>query len=292
MPLGPVIEGIKHMAHRIRRALSKIVPLVAVQGFLYGLSVIGGNTSLYIPIMAIAIPEAIILGRALLDTDDRDSRREKFADDAHARVATRAEMQAGDALTRPAQPSQSFDPALQAQVTRVREYQRELTRLAGQPQPALRAERLKALCGQFDGWIKDVDSMALRVQTLRNSPLVKTDMQAVPEAIRKITTQLVNEKDPRVRQSLEQTLIARQSQLQSLEKLQSTARNAEVQLESTVASLGAIYSQALANQGTSQVADYRHLAADVDERVRGLRDELEAIEDVRLDNLSAPRSAT
>jgi hypothetical protein len=83
-------------------------------------------------------------------------------------------------------------------------------------------------------------------------------------------------------------LIARQSQLQSLEKLQSTARNAEVQLESTVASLGAIYSQALANQGTSQVADYRHLASEVDERVRGLRDELEAIEDVRLDNLSAP----
>jgi hypothetical protein len=104
----------------------------------------------------------------------------------------------------------------------------------------------------------------------------------VPESIRKLAGQLSQERDPRVRQSLEQTLIARQSQLQALEKLQSTARYAEVQLENTVASLGAIYSQALANQSTSQVADYRHLASDVDDRVKSLQDELASIEEVRM----------
>ncbi len=154
------------------------------------------------------------------------------------------------------------------------------------PASPARTERLTLLLRQFDGWVKDVEGMAARVHGLRSNKLVQQDLKAVPESIRKLAGQLAQEKDPQVRKSIEQTLIARQSQLQALEKMQSTARHAEIQLENTVASLGAIYSQALANQSTTHVADYQHLASNVDERVRTLRDELEAIEEVRLDRVA------
>jgi hypothetical protein len=173
---------------------------------------------------------------------------------------------------------------LSGHIARTREYQKELARLAKAASTPVRAERLTLLSKQFDGWVKDVEGMAGRVQGLRGNTLIEQDMKAVPESIRKLAGQLAQERDPRVKQSLEQTLIARQSQLHALEKLQATARYAEIQLENTVASLGAIYSQALANQSTTQVADYRHLASDVDDRVRALQDELAAIEDVRLSN--------
>ncbi|NJM40426.1 MAG: hypothetical protein HC853_06505 [Anaerolineae bacterium] len=68
----------------------------------------------------------------------------------------------------------------------------------------------------------------------------------------------------------------------TLEKLQSSMRQAEVQLESTVASLGTIYSQVLTAQSTNQVADYGHLAADVNEQVHQLQDQIEALEEVKL----------
>ncbi|HQX76357.1 MAG TPA: hypothetical protein PL074_08590, partial [Thermoflexales bacterium] len=57
---------------------------------------------------------------------------------------------------------------------------------------------------------------------------------------------------------------------------------AEIQLESTVSSLGTIYSQALAGQSATAIADYAHLSQDVDEQVRVLDDQLQSIEEVRL----------
>ncbi len=59
-------------------------------------------------------------------------------------------------------------------------------------------------------------------------------------------------------------------------------RQAEVQLESRVAALGTIYSQTLATQSTTRVADYSQLSAELDEQSKLLRDQLEALEEVKL----------
>ncbi len=266
------------MPNRMRRALQAIVPLVTVQLFLAGLNIMltGLNWDDFwakFPIMAMMIPEFIILGTALLGEDKPSGNVVRMPVQSAATTSAHSAAMSATGL----------DAGLAAQVTRVREYQREVSRLAKSAPNAVRAERFAQLSKQFDAWVKDVEAMAQRVQMLRGNPLVIQDIKAVPESIRKLAGQLASETDPRVRQSLEQTLIARQGQMQSLEKLQATTRHAEVQLENTVASLGTIYSQALANNSTNQVADYQHLAVDVDERVRALQDELAAIEEVRLD---------
>ncbi len=266
------------MPNRMRRALQAIVPLVTVQLFLAGLNIMltGLNWDDFwakFPIMAMMIPEFIILGTTLLGEDKPSGNVVRVPVQSAATTSAQSVALSASGL----------DAGLAAQVTRVREYQREVSRLAKSAPNAVRAERFAQLSKQFDAWVTDVEAMAQRVQMLRGNPLVIQDIKAVPESIRKLAGQLASETDPRVRQSLEQTLIARQGQMQSLEKLQATTRHAEVQLENTVASLGTIYSQALANNSTNQVADYQHLAVDVDERVRALQDELAAIEEVRLD---------
>jgi hypothetical protein len=66
-----------------------------------------------------------------------------------------------------------------------------------------------------------------------------------------------------------------------------TRRQAELQLENTVAALGTIYSQALAGQSTNQVAGYADLAGDMNERVRVLQDQIEALEEVKIGRAGA-----
>ena len=138
------------------------------------------------------------------------------------------------------------------------------------------------LANQFAGWTKQVETMAERVTVLRRNPLVKQDLRAVPDAIKKLEAQLARETDARIRGQIERTLSARRSQLEALQKLENTTRHAETHLELTIASLGTIYSQTLAGQSTNQIADYSHLASEVDEQVRDLRDQLDALEEVRL----------
>lgn len=264
------------MFDRIREALIPVIILGSIQIFLVSLDVVP-DLSLdwaYIPVLAMMIPQVAILSSAILGGGSQRSKRD-----------VRMSVQPAVDATPSAQSfaATGLDAGLAAQVARVREYQREVSRLAKAAPNAVRADRFAQLSKQYDAWVKDVEAMAQRVQMLRANPLVMQDVKAVPESIRKLAGQLASETDSRVRQSLEQTLIARQGQMQSLEKLQATTRYAEVQLENTVASLGTIYSQALANNSTDQVADYQHLAVDVDERVRALQDELAAIEEVRLD---------
>jgi hypothetical protein len=271
------------MSNRLRQALKGTIPLFAVQIFLallnLAINVMSGSNTFWaiFPILAMSIPQMIIFGYALMSESPEEKRARK---NAPQRLATSLDQ------TLPTESVAGLDAALAAHVTRTKQYQKEVLRLAKSSNNPVRTERLNQLVKQFDGWTKDVEKMAERVQSMRLNDLVLQDLKTVPESIRTLAGRLVNETDPRVKQTLEQTLIARQGQLQALEKLQSTARHAEVQLENTVASLGTIYSQALANQSTSHVADYQHLASDVDERVRVLRDELAAIEEVRLDRRS------
>jgi len=135
--------------------------------------------------------------------------------------------------------------------------------------------------------MKEVEAMSRRIDEFKRNEVIQNDLVNVPQAIRKLTAQLANESDPHVRASIERTLAARADQMKSLQKLQSLTRQAEVQLENTVAALGTIYSQALAMQSTDRVADYSHLSAEVDEQSRMLKDRLEALQEVKLDRSQA-----
>jgi hypothetical protein len=264
------------MPRRFRNALRAIIPLLAVQLFLVGINIAtelgdilnGGRFSFWAiyPLLAMAIPQFIIVGMAAL-AEDKDEPGKA------ARVAATQFSQ---------QATPMVDASLRDDLIRVRTYRAEIERLLKTAPNEPQRLRLQDLSTQFEGWQREVERMAERISAFRRNAVVQNDLQTVPVAIRKLLNQIEHEKDANVKVSMERTLATRSQQWGALQKLQSTMRHAEVQFESTVSSLGTVYSQALAGHGTNQVADYSHLAAEVNEQVGRLNDQLNALEEVKL----------
>jgi hypothetical protein len=142
--------------------------------------------------------------------------------------------------------------------------------------------RLQDLASQVSEWVEAIEDLVKRIDSFQGNNLIRQDLEAVPQAITKLEAQLTEESDPAIQSQLERTLTNRRNQLASLERLQTTMKRAEIQIESTLSALGTIYSQLLTGESTNHVADYSRLSAEVDEEVRMLQDRLEALEEVKL----------
>jgi hypothetical protein len=141
---------------------------------------------------------------------------------------------------------------------------------------------LQQLGLQIEHWTNAIQDLVHRIDSLRQDELIRRDIKAVPAAIADLEARLSGESDTTIRAQLERTLANRRKQLASLEQLQNTIKRAEIQIESTLSLLGTIYSQILTGQSTSHVADYSRLSVEVDEEVRLLQDQLEALREVKL----------
>jgi hypothetical protein len=144
------------------------------------------------------------------------------------------------------------------------------------------AVHLQQLAAQIDTWTEAIQDLVQRITNLQQDKLIRRDMKTVPEAIADLEARLKREPDAAIRAQLQRTLVNRRKQLASLEQLQNTIRRAEIQIESTLSLLGTIYSQILTGQSTSHVADYSRFSSEVDEEVRLLQDQLEALREVKL----------
>lgn len=141
---------------------------------------------------------------------------------------------------------------------------------------------LERLSQQVETWTDAIKSLVARLDSLRQNDLILKDMRDVPQAIEDLEQRLAAEADPEIQAQISKTLANRQKQLASLEALQNMMKRAEIQIESTLSMLGTIYSQLLTGQSTSDVALYNRLSEDVDEEVRQLEDQLEALREVKL----------
>jgi hypothetical protein len=174
------------------------------------------------------------------------------------------------------------NPAIQAHLDKARTYREQIEALIQATSDQHSRSRLKDLSIQINEWTQAVEAMAQRIDSFQQNPVIHQDLETVPQAIEKLEAQLANEIDETIRAELERTLANRKKQLAILERLQNTMRQAEIKIESTLASLGTIYSQLLTSQSTNHVADYSRLSAEVNEEVRTLQDHLEALEEVKL----------
>lgn len=137
------------------------------------------------------------------------------------------------------------------------------------------------LLSQIYNWQKTIEELVQGLTGLRQNDLINRDVVDLPEVIADLEQQLVLETNPALRPHLEHILTQRKAQLLALEQLQITVQQAEIQVETTVALLGTIYSQLLIQQSTSHVADYQRLADNVNDEVQRLRDYLEALQEVK-----------
>jgi hypothetical protein len=168
-------------------------------------------------------------------------------------------------------------PLIQAHLDRARAYKEHIDEMAKPSQN----KNMKNLAAQVEQWVKAIETLARRIDRFQKNHLIHQDLETVPQSIAGLEERLAGEKNETLRLELERTLANRRNQLASLERLQVMMSRAEIKIESTLSSLGAIYSQLLTNQSTDHVADYSRLSAEVDEERRTLEDHLEALEEVK-----------
>jgi hypothetical protein len=201
----------------------------------------------------------------------------------HSPASPQSEVESGPAQ-RPRVKEHLASPTIQAYLDKARTYKEQINNLIKSTSNQKTHARLQDLDTQVSEWVKAIDDIANRVDSLQQNSLIHQDLEAIPQSIETLEVQLVNESDEATRIELERTLVTRKNQLAALERLQSTINRAEIKIESILSALGTIYSQVLIAQSTDHVADYSHLSAEVDEEVRLLQDHLEALEEVKLAN--------
>lgn len=139
----------------------------------------------------------------------------------------------------------------------------------------------RELLTQVEVWVEAIGDLEQYLSKLRQNVLIQQDIDTVPQRISDLKERINQETDALMRRQLEGMLTNRQKQIASLSNLWQNINQAEVQIENTLALLGTIYVQLLTGQSTNQVADYRRLAADVEEETHRLQDQLEALLEVK-----------
>jgi hypothetical protein len=130
-------------------------------------------------------------------------------------------------------------------------------------------------------WLQAVYNLAERVDKFRLNEVISRDLEYVPLAIKEYKKKLNQEDNPEVRRQLEKTIADKERQLKTLKSLEDNMEAADYQLDSTISSLGTIYSQLLLvgskDESGSKIA---RLQEEVSEQVHRLEDITQAMDDV------------
>jgi hypothetical protein len=138
-----------------------------------------------------------------------------------------------------------------------------------------------SLIPQLDAWIDVIQALTQRLALLRHDDLVIQEIATVPTIIEALESQLLQTSDATIRAELEQALTHRRKQMAGLEHLQSTVKQAEIQIESTLSLLSTVYAQILTGQSVVRVATSHRFLTGIDEEVNRLQDRLEALCEVK-----------
>jgi len=161
------------------------------------------------------------------------------------------------------------------------EYRNNMLQLVKQHKGAMRMS-LNQTVDDIDDWIAHMYDLALHIDGFEGNDLVDRDRRQVPSQIESTRRRIEMEKDPQVRADLENKLRQLEQQLTNLEATVNSVKRAEIQLESTLSSLGTIYAQ-MSLLGTKDVDSARaqRLRLEIQDEVSGLQDTIDAMDEVQ-----------
>lgn len=166
------------------------------------------------------------------------------------------------------------------------EYRRNMMTLAQRHQGAMRLS-LEQTAADIDNWISHMYDLALHIDAFEENELVQRDRTQVPQQLAAARRRAASENDPAVKRDLETQIEQLQRQLDNLQATESSAKRAEIQLESTLTSLGTVYAQ-MSLLGTKEVDSARaqRLREDIKDEVSSLQDTIEALDEVQAQRLT------
>jgi hypothetical protein len=165
------------------------------------------------------------------------------------------------------------------------EYRRNLMTLAGRHSGAMRTS-LEQTAADVNEWINHMYDLALHIDAFEENDLVRRDRKMVPQQLDAARRRLSVEADAGVRSDLQTQIEQLDKQLSNLQATESSAKRAEIQLESTLTALGTIYAQ-MSLLGTKEVDSARaqRLRGDIKDEVASLQDTIEALDEVQAQRL-------
>lgn len=165
------------------------------------------------------------------------------------------------------------------------EYRSNMQKLVKRHQGAMRMS-LQQTVDDIDDWIAQMYALAQHIDSFENNELVERDRKLVPQQLEKARIRLEREPAPDVRAELENQIKALEMQVANLEANVNSIKRAEIQLESTLSSLGTIYAQ-MSLLGTKDIDSSRaqRLRLEIQDEVAALQDTIEAMDEVQSQRL-------
>lgn len=165
------------------------------------------------------------------------------------------------------------------------EYRRGMLELVKRHKGAMRTS-LQQTVNDIDDWIAQMYDLALHMDAFESNELVDRDRRRVPQQLERARLRFEREQDPKVRGDLENQIRQLEQQLANLEATVNSTKRAEIQLESTLSSLGTIYAQ-MSLLGTKEVDSARaqRLRLEIQDEVSSLQDTIEAMDEVQAQRL-------
>ena len=165
------------------------------------------------------------------------------------------------------------------------EYRRNMLKLSNRHSGAM-ALQLQQTIADVNDWIGQMYDLALHIDSFESNELVERDRRMVPQQLEKVQIRLRSESDPGVQRDLQEQLDRLQLQLENLNSTANSIKRAEIQLDSTLSSLGTIYAQ-MSLLGAKDVDSSRaqRLRQDIREEVTSLQDTIDAMEEVQAQRL-------
>jgi predicted RNase H-like nuclease (RuvC/YqgF family) len=161
------------------------------------------------------------------------------------------------------------------------EYRNSMMKLVKAHKGAMRMS-LNQTVEDIDDWLSHMYALAQHIDAFEDNEIVIRDRQRVPTEIDATKRRIEIEQDPAVRHELEKKLEQLEQQLTNLNATVNSVKRAEIQLESTLSSLGTVYAQ-MSLLGTKEVDSARaqRLRLEIQDEVSSLQDTIDAMDEVQ-----------
>jgi hypothetical protein len=173
------------------------------------------------------------------------------------------------------------DKELRADLETALEYQRRIEVQVRQQERTLLRDRLNETANQITQWIANMYALALRLDSYRRDDLLAKQRGTLPQELKDLTEQRKRTTNAATQAQLDQVIDTKGKQWQALRDLDDRMKQAELQLQESLAALATIYSQVqLVDAQSVESGRAERLQSDIRDQVNRLGDLVDSINEV------------
>ncbi|MFN3980554.1 MAG: hypothetical protein ACK4SA_09240 [Caldilinea sp.] len=178
-------------------------------------------------------------------------------------------------------PGKIRDKTLRKEVEEALEYQRRIEMQVRKQRAGLIRDRLDDAANQLSDWVSNIYQLALRLDAFLADDLLSRDRTRLPQELQQLTEKRQREQNPDVQRQLDQVIASKNGQWQTLRQLDARMKQAQLQMDQSLAALGTVYGQVqLLNAESINSGRAERLRADIQEQVKRLDDLVSSLNEV------------